>query len=574
MAFGDLLEMVGDLGKFQAIQIFLLSIPSLFMSCNNLLQNFVAAVPDHRCRVRLGGEDSRYLNVTEEPLREEFLRVFLPMDREGRPDKCRMYTSPQWHLLGTNEMQGNGSQPDTQACTDGWVYDHSQFTSTIVTEWDLVCDRKSLKQMVQSIYMAGLLIGASVLGRLADKYGRRTLLLWSHFVIAVSGTCGAFSSSFPLFCFWRFLTGVGVSGAINNCISLMIEWIPIRVRTLVSMCGSFSYTLGQVLLAGIAYGIKDWRWLQLSVSIPCVVFFVYSWWLSESARWLIVNGKEHIALKQLKRVAKINSREAEGERLTVEILKASVESDQLAAKKQSVFDLFRTPIMRRISCCTMVVWFSTSFAYYGVSIDLQGFGVNIYLIQLIFGAVDIPAKIVAYLTLRLIGRKFTQVTSLTLAGSTVLANVIIPEDLQTVRTSLAAFGKGCLAAAFTCCYLYASELYPTVVRQTGLGLGSSMARMGAVVAPIIKISGDYIPFLPSTIYGGLAVIAGITASFLLETRNMPLPEMIGDVENRAMKRRASKLRNEDITLQEAHALLLTQKVEAHPIQIPSHPVAT
>ncbi|XP_062892300.1 solute carrier family 22 member 6-A-like isoform X3 [Mobula hypostoma] len=478
-----------------------------------------------------GGESSRYLNVTE-----EFLRVFLPMDQERRPDKCRMYASQQWHLLGTNETQGNGSQPDTQACTDGWVYDHSQFTSTIVTEWDLVCDRKSLKRMVQSTYMAGLLIGASVLGRLADKYGRRTLLLWSHFVVAVSGTCGAFSSSFPLFCFWRFLLGFSLSGVIVNCLSLKVEWTPTRLRSLVLMGSSFCFTLGQVLLAGIAYGIKDWRWIQLSVSVPFFVFFLYSWWLSESARWLIVNGKEHIALKQLKRVAKINGREAEGDRLTVEILKASVESDQLAAKKQSVFDLFWTPIMRRITCCMMVVWFSTSFAYYGLSINLQGFGVDIYLIQVIFGAVDIPAKIMAYLTLSLFGRRFTQVSSLTLAGSTVLANAIIPKDLQTVRTSLAAFGKGCLAAAFTCCYLYASELYPTVIRQTGMGLIGTMARMGAMVAPIVRMSGDDIPFLPSTIYGGVAVIAGLTVFFLLETRNVPLPETIKDVENRYGRR--------------------------------------
>ncbi|XP_072887483.1 solute carrier family 22 member 6-A-like isoform X2 [Hemitrygon akajei] len=531
MAFGDLLEMVGDLGKFQAIHILLLSLPPLLMSCHNLLQNFVAAVPDHRCQVRLEAKGSRYLNVTEEPLREEFLRVFLPLDEEGRPDKCRMYTSPQWHLLGTNETQGNGSQPDTQACTDGWVYDRSQFTSTIVTEWDLVCDRKSLKRMAQSIYMAGLLIGACVLGRLSDKFGRRTLLLWSHFLVAMSGTCGAFSSSFPLFCFWRFLSGVGLSGIVINSVSLLVEWIPTRVRTPALMTLNFTYTYGQLLLPGIAYGLKDWRSLQLSVSAPFFAFVLCSWWLSESARWLIVNGKEHVALKQLKRVAKVNGREAEGEKLTVEILKASVENDQLTAKKQSALDLFRTPMMRRITCCSMVVWFSTSFAYYGLSIDLQGFGVDIYLIQLIFGAVDIPAKIVAFLTLSLIGRRFTQVTSLTLAGSTLLANAIIPKELQTVRTSLAAFGKGCLSAAFSCCYLYASELYPTVVRQTGMGFVGTMARVGAMVAPIVRMSGDYIPFLPSTTYGGMAVIAGLTAFLLLETRNIPLPETIENVEN-------------------------------------------
>ncbi|XP_072887484.1 solute carrier family 22 member 6-A-like [Hemitrygon akajei] len=561
MAFGDLLEMVGGLGKFQAIHIVLLSFPAMFTACHNLLQNFVAAVPDHRCRVRLGDEGSRYLNVTEEPLREELLRVFMPLDEEGRPDKCRMYTSPQWHLLGTNETQGNGSQPDTQACTDGWVYDRSQFTSTIVTEWDLVCDRKSLKRMVQSIYMAGLLIGACVLGRLSDKFGRRILLQWSYLLLAVSGTCAAFSSSFPLFCFWRFLSGVSLSGIIINSVSLKVEWTPTRFRPPVAMCGSFCYTFGQVLLPGIAYGIKDWCWIQLSVSVPFFVFFLYSWWLSESARWLIVNGKEHVALKQLKRVAKVNGREAEGERLTIEILKASVENDQLTDKKQSVLDLFRTPVMRQITCCMMVVWFSTSFAYYGLSIDLQGFGVNIYLIQLIFGAVDFPAKIVAFLMLSLIGRRFTQVTSLALAGSTLLANAILPKELQTVRTSLAAFGKGCLSAAFTCCFLYASELYPTVVRQTGIGLIGTMARLGAMVAPIVRMTGDYIPFLPSLIYGGVTVITGLTAFWLLETRNMPLPETINDVEN-CMKssKRVSKLQNEDVPLQDVQASLMKQTV--------------
>ncbi|XP_059811407.1 solute carrier family 22 member 6-A-like [Hypanus sabinus] len=561
MAFGDLLEMVGDLGKFQAIHIALLSFPAMFTACHNLLQNFVAAVPDHRCRVQLGDEGLRYLNVTEEPLREEFLRVFLPLDEEGRPDKCRMYTSPQWHLLGTNETQGNGSQPDTQACTDGWVYDRSQFTSTIVTEWDLVCDRKSLKRMVQSIYMAGLLIGACVLGRLSDKFGRRTLLQWSYLLLAVSGTCAAFSSSFPLFCFWRFLSGVSLSGVIMNSVSLKVEWTPTRFRPPVAMCGSFCYTFGQVLLPGIAYGIKDWCWIQLSVSVPFFVFFLYSWWLSESARWLIVNGKEHVALKQLKRAAKVNGREAEGERLTVEILKASVENDQLTAKKQSVLDLFRTPVMRRITCCMMVVWFSTSFAYYGLSIDLQGFGVDIYLIQLIFGAVDFPAKITAFLTLSLIGRRITQGTSLILAGSVVLAIAVLPKELQTVRTSLAAFGKGCLSAAFTCCFLYANELYPTVVRQTGIGLIGTMARLGAMVAPIVRMTGDYIPFLPSLIYGGATVITGLTAFLLLETRNMPLPETIDDVENsKKSSKRVSKLRNEDVPLQDAQASLMKQTV--------------
>ncbi|XP_067877617.1 solute carrier family 22 member 6-A-like [Heterodontus francisci] len=553
MSFGDILEDVGSMGKFQIFHILLLSFPSLILPSHNLLQNFVAAVPNHHCRIRLEMNGSRYVNVTDKPQTEELLQVFIPLDQNQQPEQCRMYSSPQWHLLDHNKMQGNTTDYDTQMCTDGWTYDDSKFKATIVTEWDLVCDWKSLKRMVQSIYMAGLMTGAIVLGRLADKYGRRTLLLWSYFQLAVSGTCGAFSSSYPLFCFWRFLSGVAVSGIILNAFSLKVEWIPTRFRTSVSLISSYLSSFGQQLLAGVAYGIQDWRWLQFTVSAPFYISFFYSWWFPESARWLILNDKADVALKQLRRVAKMNGKEAEGEMLTTTILKSNMENEQLVTKnKHGVLDLFRTPVMRKIACCTMLVWFSTSFAYYGLAIDLQRFGVDIYLIQLIFGAVDIPAKLLALLSLSLIGRRFTQGTSLILAGSIILANIFIPKELQALRTSFAAIGKGCLAAAFSCCYLHAGELYPTVVRQTGMGLVSTMARVGAMIAPLIRMSGDYVPFLPMTIYGGMAIIAGVTAYSLLETLNAPLPETIEEIENRAIKGAAKDKRSKrnEIPLQE------------------------
>lgn len=70
--------------------------------------------------------------------------------------------------------------------------------------------------------------------------------------------------------------------------------------------------------------------------------------------------------------------------------------------------------------------FSTSFAYYGLAMDLQNFDVNIYVIQLIFGAVDFPAKLVSVLTITFIGRRFTQSLALILAGLAILANILVP----------------------------------------------------------------------------------------------------------------------------------------------------
>uniref|UniRef100_K7G0V3 Major facilitator superfamily (MFS) profile domain-containing protein n=1 Tax=Pelodiscus sinensis TaxID=13735 RepID=K7G0V3_PELSI len=264
-------------------------------------------------------------------------------------------------------------------------------------------------------------------------------------------------------------------------------------------------------------------------------------WFAESARWLVMTGRHDHAAQQLKRVARINGKKEEGDKFNTEALISNMQKEIASSKSSYTFiDLVRTPVMRRISCCLCFVWFSTSFAYYGLAMDLQNFGVNIFLIQLVFGAVDFPAKFISVLTISFIGRRFTQACVLILAGLSIIANIFVPQDLKTLRTVLAVFGKGCLAASFNCVYLYTSELYPTVVRQTGMGLTNTMARLGSMTAPLAKMLEDYMPSLPLIIYGGAPIISGITAAFLPETLNVPLPETIEEVE-----RQSKHLRDEE-----------------------------
>jgi len=58
---------------------------------------------------------------------------------------------------------------------------------------------------------------------------------------------------------------------------LVVEWIPTRVRTVVGTGTGYCYTTGQLILALLAYFIRDWRWLTLAVSLPFYVSFLYSW---------------------------------------------------------------------------------------------------------------------------------------------------------------------------------------------------------------------------------------------------------------------------------------------------------
>lgn len=77
--------------------------------------------------------------------------------------------------------------------------------------------------------------------------------------------------------------------------------------------------------------------------------------------------------------------------------------------------------------------FSTSFAYYGLAMDLQKFGVSIYLMQVIFGAVDFPAKLVALVMLTYLGRRLTQGTCLLVSAFVIFTNIFIPNGESQVE---------------------------------------------------------------------------------------------------------------------------------------------
>uniref|UniRef100_A0A670JG97 Major facilitator superfamily (MFS) profile domain-containing protein n=1 Tax=Podarcis muralis TaxID=64176 RepID=A0A670JG97_PODMU len=450
MAFADLLEKIGGMGRFQVLQVALLVTPVLLVASHNLLQNFSAAIPDHHCRIRLIGNATSpgHANrTTQKPgvEEEDLLWIYIPKDVAGKPEKCRRFVTPRWHLLNSSaDDSHNVTQVDTEPCYDGWIYDNSVFVNTIIMEWDLVCNLRTRRQMAQSIYMGGVLVGALVFGSLADRFGRKPVLSWSYLQMAVAGLCTAFSPNLTAYCIFRFLVGMSYSGIILNCMSLVLEWVPTKVRTIAGTVVGYSATTGQIILPGLAYALPDWRWLQFAVSVPFLAFFVYSWWFAESARWLILSNRLEQAVKVLKRVAQINRKMEEGEKLSTEVLKASMQKElSLTRSSYTAVSLVRTPTVRRISCCISSVWFATSFAYYGLVMDLQNFGFSIYLIQVAFGCIDIPAKLGAAIGMSYIGRRTTQASSVILAGLAILANIFVPQG--KLRSNRSGERHRCLA---------------------------------------------------------------------------------------------------------------------------------
>ncbi|XP_003828624.4 solute carrier family 22 member 11 isoform X1 [Pan paniscus] len=529
MAFSKLLEQAGGVGLFQTLQVLTFILPCLMIPSQMLLENFSAAIPGHRCWTHMLDNGSAVpTNMTPKAL----LTISIPPDSNQGPHQCRRFRQPQWQLLDPNATATSWSEADTEPCVDGWVYDRSVFTSTIVAKWDLVCSSQGLKPLSQSIFMSGILVGSFIWGLLSYRFGRKPMLSWCCLQLAVAGTSTIFAPTFVIYCGLRFVAAFGMAGIFLSSLTLMVEWTTTSRRAVTMTVVGCAFSAGQAALGGLAFALRDWRTLQLAASVPFFAISLISWWLPESARWLIIKGKPDQALQELRKVARINGHK-EAKNLTIEVLMSSVKEEVASAKEpRSVLDLFCMPVLRWRSCAMLVVNFSLLISYYGLVFDLQSLGRDIFLLQALFGAVDFLGRATTALLLSFLGRRTIQAGSQAMAGLAILANMLVPQDLQTLRVVFAVLGKGCFGISLTCLTIYKAELFPTPVRMTADGILHTVGRLGAMMGPLILMSRQALPLLPPLLYGVISIASSLVVLFFLpETQGLPLPDTIQDLES-------------------------------------------
>ncbi|XP_005359811.1 solute carrier family 22 member 7 [Microtus ochrogaster] len=531
MGFEEILDKVGGFGPFQLRNLMLMALPRVLLPMHFLLPVFIAAVPVHHCA--LPGAPA---NLTHQDL---WLDAHLPRETDGSFSSCLRFAHPK-ALPNTTLATGAHSsgepegEPTTVPCSQGWEYNRSEFSSTIATEWDLVCEQRGLNKITSTCFFVGVLLGAVVYGHLADRFGRRQLLLVAYVSSLVLALASAASVNYIMFVITRTLTGSALAGFTIIVLPLELEWLDVEHRTVAGVISTIFWTGGVLLLALVGYLIRSWRWLLLAATLPCVPGVISIWWVPESARWLLTQGRVEEARTYLFRCAKLNGQPVSEDSLSQEVLNKVVTVERVL-RRPSYLDLFRTPQLLRISLCCMMVWFGVNFAYYGLILDVSKLGLDVYQTQLLLGAMELPSKIMVYFLVRHVGRRLTEAGTLLGATLTFGISLLVSPGTKYWVTALLLLGKGFSEAAFTTAYLFTSELYPTVLRQTGLGLTALIGRLGASLAPLAALLDGVWLMLPKLAYGGIALLAACAALLLPETKVAQLPETIQDVERKRKK---------------------------------------
>ena len=176
----------------------------------------------------------------------------------------------------------------------------------------------------------------------------------------------------------------------------------------------------------------------------------------------------------------------------------------------------------------MVAWPAVSLGYFGLSYGSSEMEGNFFMNNIILGAVELPGYLYVILLMDVWGRKPLFVLSLIFTGISSIVSTFLT---GTAKNILIYVAKNTASGAFALVYIYTSELFPTSVRGTGLGLCSMMARVGAEITPFM---GDFaratVEDFPSLLLGSFAALSGLLAILLPETLGNKLPENIEDIK--------------------------------------------
>ncbi|CAF1109757.1 unnamed protein product [Rotaria sordida] len=484
MKFDDFLHTINDFGRYQKLRYIFICLTYMLPPIMVYTWSFTAAKPSFRCK--LFDNDTIFNNdipslINQSQPDETYCKTNMKIS-VGECQRCYRKVVSE---TGTTHIE---------PCKE-FVFDRKYYQYTLVEEWLMVCDRTIFRSIVQNIFFFGYMVGSIFFGIFADKYGRRPIM------------------------------------------SALTELVGPKNKFLTAISVKYFFAIGQLFLVAFAYFIREWRRLSWTLSIFTIPFVFFHFVLPESARWMMSKRHYTKAEKLLRHIAKTNKRPFDEEAFNR--MKNEQEKSTLCQSQQiGVLALFQTKIMFIISINLFFQWFVQNLVFYGISQSTGSWGFNPYLSFTISALVEILSCIAIHPLLNRVGRKLPYFIA-ALCFS-IIALLIIPMQNLILKNKqrdrvltfiwnvlLKFFASG----SYNIIYIYANELFPTRIRNTGMGICSMVARIGAIVG---TTSNDMLTRvwinLPTILYGILSLLAALSVLILPETLNKTLPQTIEDTE--------------------------------------------
>jgi len=360
---------------------------------------------------------------------------------------------------------------------------------TVLTQ-QFALDRLWLPAALSSAFV-GMFIGATVLGRFADRFGRRRAFLLNLAIYSAFTLLGAFSANATMLIVLRFLAGIGIGAELTLVDTYLSELLPARLR---GRYTAWAYTLGflgvpaagllgRILVPSAPFGIAGWRWMFVAGSLGSVIVWFVRRRLPESPRWLESVGRTAEA------DAIVTRMEDEAEKIAP--LSSPVEHRVATTRQPALSALFSGEYRSRVIMLGIFHVFQT-IGYYGfgtlVPLVLASKGYSIVTSLTFTTLTFIGYPIGSALSLPIIERLdrkwlivgsafFMSVLGIGMGYSTSPAAIVALGFLYTAVSNV--FSNGL--------HIFQVEIFPTFVRATAAGLCYGLSRLSSAAMPFVLL---------------------------------------------------------------------------------------
>ncbi|KRF84583.1 solute carrier family 22 member 3 isoform X1 [Drosophila virilis] len=530
-----ILKHIGQFGRFQLFIFLLICLPMMFHAMFSVTYVFTAGTVMHRCNItECDGPDSQY----DEPWTE------YSIPKNGRElDKCNRYDNYQlssWNQTQNICLADNYNKEKIERCPgNDFKFRDQEFT--ISNDFEIFCDDEWKLSLVGTINNLGQFFGIPLGGFVADRYGRSFSIALGGILGAVLGIVRSYSPNYICFLVFEFLDNMTSSTLYSTCFVIGIELVGPKRRVLACSVITIFYAIGEVSLAMFAKAFPHWRTLLRIAYTPSLILLAYFWILPESVRWLLSVGKEERARGILRRAARVNKRklsESALDKLVIANRDKLQQSDESKFPIREAFSNFKW----RIANCSLC-WIVHVLVYYGLSLNVVLLDGNKYNNFAFIALVEIPGFFMPLLIMDRFGRRYSLCGLMLFSGLCCIGTIFAGGDQQVLQLVLFLVGKLTITASFQVLYFFASEIFPTNLRNSLLSFCSMMGRFGSMLAPQTPLLAKYYTNAPAILFACAAIFSGCLTLFFPETTNLVLPTTVKEADAIGFKKKPPKDQN-------------------------------